>query len=401
MLGDIIVLTIFQAFMQYVGELNTAEGELGFVGTSYVPTLSDSLWSLDEKQIGAQLQGIVNLRYVKYAKVIDEKFGKTYEVGSNDSSLLKYATFPLSRENYDGGGRFGTVEVAISLQEIYAVVLRRLVETILSNGVKTFFVAFAVLAIFHRTLLGRINRLASFVESMNQRKSPEPFHASLSGVRPDELDALGAGFVEMWASRNRYEEDLRQAKEAAEQANDAKTRFLANMSHELRTPLSAIIGYANLGGDSKVALPVETLRSFLLTIGASGEHLLQLVDDLLFMSASTLRHATLKITEFNLNELVQDTVLLLNPLVSARSKTMVVELAEGGLLQQPIVAASVRSLSMFFKMPVSILRKKRRFLLKRFAMERCWRLRYTMQVPESNLPIRLACSMHFLGVTTR
>lgn len=76
--------------------------------------------------------------------------------------------------------------------------------------------------------------------------------------------------------------ELRQAKEAAESANRAKSAFLANMSHELRTPLNAILGFSQLMvRDASIG---EQHRENLGIINRSGEHLLNLINDILEMS---------------------------------------------------------------------------------------------------------------------
>ncbi|MFP5391309.1 MAG: ATP-binding protein [Gammaproteobacteria bacterium] len=80
----------------------------------------------------------------------------------------------------------------------------------------------------------------------------------------------------------RTDAQLQQAKRAADQANQAKSRYVAGLSHEIRTPLNSILGYAQLL-DQDPTIP-EQRRQAIRVIRGSGEHLLSLIEGTLDMA---------------------------------------------------------------------------------------------------------------------
>lgn len=126
--------------------------------------------------------------------------------------------------------------------------------------------------------------------------------------------ALAIHQAELYAQVNRQKKtleervierthDLHDALVAAESANRAKSEFLATMSHELRTPLTCVIGMSSTLLRWSFGQMSTKQQEYLKTIHDSGEHLLELINDILDLSQLEAGKAILKITEFSLTKL--------------------------------------------------------------------------------------------------
>ena len=103
------------------------------------------------------------------------------------------------------------------------------------------------------------------------------FEDTPEGRRP----LYAAGVALDITDRHRYEDELQEARRAAEAANEAKSRFLAHMSHELRTPMTAILGFADV---LRTRLHDPEAMACVKTIKENGQYLTEILNDVLDLS---------------------------------------------------------------------------------------------------------------------
>ena len=119
---------------------------------------------------------------------------------------------------------------------------------------------------------------------------------------------------------------LREARAAADAANLAKSHFLANMSHEIRTPLNAILGTAELLGDSSLD---RDQRQSLDTIQQSGDHLLGVINDILDFTKVEAGMLELEEEVFDLRRLVEEALELVGYRAAQKRLDLACDFAPG------------------------------------------------------------------------
>lgn len=168
-------------------------------------------------------------------------------------------------------------------------------ETVLDvlESHKTYFVPFSILK-DKKPLL----RQAKFVQIEDKNRTG--VHSFVLGIQ--DID-------ERARKENETQEQLRLAKLKAESANAAKSAFLFNMSHDIRTPMNAILGFTNIA--RKNAGNEEKVKDALAKIEVAGNHLLQLISEILDMSRIESGKFTVDLTPANLVDVMEEILVIL------------------------------------------------------------------------------------------
>jgi len=154
-------------------------------------------------------------------------------------------------------------------------------------------------------------------EFCNKKKNGEIFweKAAIAPIKNDQgkFTHFVAVKEDITAQKSMLRE-LRQAKESADQANEAKSLFLSSMSHELRTPLNTILGFAQLLDSDKKQPLLPMQQHGISQILSAGEHLLQLISEILDLTK--IESGTLKMSmePTNIHRAIYDVVTMMSPM---------------------------------------------------------------------------------------
>lgn len=160
------------------------------------------------------------------------------------------------------------------------------------------------------------------LEAIRKDGSVIPVQLSLSSLKIDgNWNAIG--ILRDTTERKIIEESLIKAKQDSEAANKAKSVFLSNMSHEIRTPLNSIIGFSQLMSREKDLN--DRQKEYINSIIKAGEHLLELINEILELSKIEAGRIVLNPSTIDLHSLCEDIRMMFSEKAKEKNLQLIFE----------------------------------------------------------------------------
>lgn len=301
--------TAIQLYSDYRQDVAELIHELKLIETIHLETLTESVWIYSDKLVMTQLKALKGLPGVKRIAISNQRKNR-WAIGEQQVSAPIQLTFALIHTEFGHNHHLGNLHVTASFQDIYRKLIQKAGLMILTNGVKTFFVAGFILFIIRFLMIRHLESLADFARREDVHRPDVTFEfdrAKSNGNKQDELDDLLNSFNQMRHNLNttiREQVEAEKKAEQAESANRTKSEFLTNMSHELRTPLNAILGFSQLMAHGRNLNRQQ--HEYIGIINRNGVHLLGLINNVLDMSKLEAGQITTDTKDFNLDRFMAD-----------------------------------------------------------------------------------------------
>ena len=178
------------------------------------------------------------------------------------------------------------------------------------------FVGYLISSRLQKVIINPIERLVSAMRVISEKSD---YSRRVSYDSKDEFGVMVTGFNTMLGQIEVRDDQLKHARDIAEEANLAKSRFLATMSHEIRTPMNGVLGMAELLLGTSLS---EEQRRYAETIHKSGGSLLNIINDILDYSKIEAGQLKLETIHFDLYEQIEQVVQLLGEVASAKGVSL-------------------------------------------------------------------------------
>lgn len=217
---------------------------MSVIETSYMSSLSRSLWSLDQKLLHVQMQGILNLPDIIQLKlkVYPDSEIALGELDENISTLSH--TFPLIHESEEVY-TLGELTITASMEDIYKNLKRKVFIILTTQALKTFFISILILWIFQYLVARHLGKMAEYAQNLNINQLDKPLTLDRANTRFNDSDELSQVTNAINDMRLTLIDDLEKQNENAKEIRKLSLAIDQSPSSVLICDKSWKIEYAN------------------------------------------------------------------------------------------------------------------------------------------------------------
>ena len=228
--------TMTQLSFDYHRELRALSNQLDQIRTSRVSSLSNSLWHLDEAQVHFQLEGILDLRDIKYARVTTPDGLNFFKGEAADEQTLMIREFPLFYTAFDRVEEIGALIVAGDKEAVLARMKDRILIIVVTQGVQFLLVGVLIALIVHMLVTRHLQRMALYTSGLTIDRLEEPLVLDKTSDTPDEIDIVVDAFNAM---RENLRRDIRQRQDAEARLKAAEA-YIRNILDSMPSILASV-----------------------------------------------------------------------------------------------------------------------------------------------------------------
>jgi signal transduction histidine kinase/CheY-like chemotaxis protein len=242
----------------------------------------------------------------------DGVYQLTRAVGVSDQALAYIVDHPLSLDRRTLSGRVGLERTTGQIPDVLADPDFGRLDLQQVAGFRT---TMAAPMLFDDDVVGVLNIWRSEVRPFDEREMA--------------IGSAFAGQAAMALTQVKLVQLLQEQRAELAVASRHKSEFLASMSHELRTPLNAVLGFSEVLLEQMFGSINERQEEYLRDIHGSGQHLLELLNEILDLSKVEAGRMEVEYATFELVSVLDDTVALMRERAAAKSIDLRVEVGPG------------------------------------------------------------------------